>query len=156
MIESMTELIAGHPLFAGLPGDAAATAAGCARNVVFAAGRLLLAEGDTASTLYLLRRGRVAIEVHGADRGTVVVETVGPGQVVGWSWMVPPYQWSFDARAIEPVGAIAIDGTCLRNKAEAEPAFGYVLLQRIAHMLLERLQAARTQSLDLYGDDRTR
>jgi CRP/FNR family cyclic AMP-dependent transcriptional regulator len=154
--ESMAGLIASHPLFAGLPGDVAATAAGCARNVVFPAGRLLLAEGDTASTLYLLRRGRVSIEVHGADRGTVVVETVGPGQVVGWSWMVPPYRWSFDARAVESVGAIAIDGTCLRHKAEVEPAFGYLVLQRVAHMLLERLQASRTQLLDLYGDDRAR
>jgi CRP-like cAMP-binding protein len=120
--------------------------------VAFDAGRLLLAEGDEATTLYLLRRGRVAIEVHGGDRRTMVVETVGPGQVVGWSWLVPPCTWSFDARAIEPVGAIAIDGACLRAKAEADPEFGYAILKEIAQLLLERLQATRLRLLDLYGD----
>ncbi|HEY5109062.1 MAG TPA: cyclic nucleotide-binding domain-containing protein [Acidimicrobiales bacterium] len=152
MIESMEDLIAGQPLFSGLPGDVAATAAGCARNVTFGTGRLLLAEGDEATTLLLLRRGRVAIEVHGGDRKTMVVETVGPGQVVGWSWMVPPHTWSFDARALEPVGAIAVDAACLRAKAEADPAFGYELLGRISQALLQRLQATRLRLLDLYGD----
>jgi CRP-like cAMP-binding protein len=126
-------------------------AAGCARNVAFDPGELLLREGEPAATLYLLRRGRVGIEVHAADRGTVIVETVGAGGVVGWSWMVPPYRWSFDARALEPVGALALDGVCLRGKADADPAFGYALVQRIASMLLDRLQGTRTRLLDLYG-----
>jgi CRP-like cAMP-binding protein len=152
----MEHLIATHPLFAGLPAEVAATAAGCARNEAFDAGRLLVAEGDEATTLYLVRRGRVAVEAHSADRGTLVVETVGPGRVVGWSWMVPPYVWSFDARALEPVGAVAIDATCLRAKAAADPAFGYALSTRIAQLLLERLQATRLRTLDLYGDVRDR
>lgn len=151
--ESMAGLLAAQPLFAGLPGGAAELVAGCGRNVAFDPDRLLLAEGDDATTLYLIRRGLVAVEVHGPDRGGLVVDTVGPGQVVGWSWLVPPYRWTFDARAVEPVGAIAIDGACLRGKADDDPAFGYALLQRISTLLLDRLQSTRLQLLDLYGDD---
>ncbi len=148
----MAELVAAQPLFAGLPSGAAELVAGCGRNVAVDRDRLLLAEGDDATTFYLIRRGLVAVEVHGPDRGSLVVDTAGPGQVVGWSWLVPPYRWTFDARAVEPVGAIAIDGACLRAKADEDPAFGYALLQRISTMLLDRLQSTRLQLLDLYGD----
>ena len=147
----MAPLLGGHALFRDLPADAVATVVGCAQNVAFSAGQLLLAEGDEATTLYLVRRGQVAIEVHAPGRGGIVVQTLGPGSVVGWSWLVPPYRWFFDARAMTDVGAVAVDGACLRAKAESQPAFGYALLTRVSGMLLERLQATRTQLLDLYG-----
>ncbi len=156
MPESMAELLSDQPLFRDLPVDVANTVAGCARNATFDPGRLLLAEGEEATTLYLLRRGQVSIEVHAPSRGPLAVQTLGPGQVVGWSWLVPPYRWSFDARALSPVGAIAIDGACLRAKADEQPELGYRLLQKISAMLLERLQATRTQLLDVYGNDRSR
>ncbi len=146
--------MAQHPLLAGLPGDAVDQVAGCARNVAFGTGKLLVAEGDPAETLYLIRRGRVAVEVHVPGRGAVVVETVGPAGVVGWSWLFPPYRYHFDVRALDPVGAIAVDGACLRGKAEADPAFGYALMTRVSGLLLERLQATRVRVLDLYGDGR--
>lgn len=139
-----------HPLLAGLPGDAAQAVAGCATEVTFKPGDLLLVEGDAADVLYLIRHGRVAIEVHWPERGRVVIETVGAGACVGWSWMVPPYRWHFDARAVEPVAAIALDGACLRSKAAADPALGYALMGRISAMLLSRLQATRVRLLDLY------
>lgn len=152
MKRQLAELLADHGLLAGLPGLALAQVAGCAKNVAFRAGELLLAEGEKADTLYLVRRGRVAIEVHAPGRGPIVVETVGPGAVVGWSWLIPPYRWHFDARAVEPVGAIAVDGGCLRSKADADPALGYALLVRLSAVLLERLQATRMRLLDLYGN----
>jgi CRP/FNR family transcriptional regulator, cyclic AMP receptor protein len=148
---SLDELIAMHPFFAGLPPEAAELATGCSRNVVFAPGSLLLTEGEDARTFFLLRRGRVTVEVHAPGRGPVVIEMVGPGQVVGFSWLVRPYRWSFDARAYDPVGAIAVDGECLRAKAEADPAFGYALLSKVSEELLSRLQATRMRLLDLYG-----
>ncbi len=151
MITSLAELVSAHPLLAGLPGNAVDSVAGCARNVTFKPGDLLLAESDSADTLFLLRRGRVAIEVHSPGRGPIVIETVGPGAVVGWSWLVPPYRWHFDARAVEPVGAVAVDGACLRDKAEADPVLGYALMKRVAAVLLERLQMTRLRLLDLYG-----
>jgi CRP-like cAMP-binding protein len=147
----IAEIVANHPLLAGLPGGAVGQVAACATNVAFRAGQLLLREGAPADTLYLLRRGRVAIEVHWPQRGGVVIETVGPGACVGWSWMVPPYRWQFDARAVEPVGVIAIDGACLRGKAEADPVLGYALMKRVSAVLVERLQATRLRLLDLYG-----
>lgn len=152
MTTPVSDLIAHHPLFSGLPTSSTDLVAGCARNVAIPAGRLLLAEGESADTFFLLRRGHVAIEVHSPGRGPLVIETVGPGAVVGWSWLVPPYRWTFDARAREDVGAIAIDGACLRAKAESDPAFGYALLTQVASHLLGRLQATRLRLLDLYGD----
>jgi len=151
MTTSLAELVSAHPLLAGLPVDAVASVAGCARNVAFDPGDLLLAEGDPANTLYLLRRGRVAIEVHSPGTGPIVVETLGPGAAVGWSWLVPPYRWHFDARALDAVGAVAVDGACLRDKAQADPALGYELMKRVAGVLLERLQMTRIRLLDLYG-----
>jgi CRP/FNR family cyclic AMP-dependent transcriptional regulator len=154
MPESMADLLTAQPLFRSLPPDFLATVAGCAHNTAFRAGELLLAEGGEATTLYLIRRGAVAIEVHDPGREGIVVQTLSAGHVVGWSWLVPPYRWNFDARAVTDVGAIAIDGACLRSKADAEPALGYSLLQAVSGMLLERLQATRTQLLDLYGKRR--
>jgi CRP-like cAMP-binding protein len=153
---SIEQLVEMHPFLSGLPGDAVSQVAGCAKNVAFDPGALLLAEGQPADTLYLVRRGTVAIEVHAPGRGPVVIETVGPGAVVGWSWLVPPYRWTFDARAAGPVGAIAVDGSCLRAKAEADPALGYALLSRVSVELLSRLQDTRLRLLDLYGVRRDR
>ena len=147
----IAEVVSSHPLLAGLPEPVVTEVAGCARNVAFATGALLLAEGDPADWLYLVRRGQVAIEIHAPERGTIVIETVGPGAVVGWSWLIPPYRWHFDARATEPVGAVAVDGACLRAKADADPAVGYALMTRISAVLLDRLQSTRLRLLDLYG-----
>jgi CRP/FNR family transcriptional regulator, cyclic AMP receptor protein len=152
----LSTLVADHPLFRDLPGDAVGPVAGCARNVAFAPGELLLVEGEPADTLYLVRRGRVAIEVRSPTQGSIVIETVGPGSVVGWSWLVPPYRWHFDARAQTDAGAIAVDGACLRAKAEADPELGYALMKRVATVLLERLQMTRVRLLDLYGTPRAR
>ncbi|HXY28607.1 MAG TPA: cyclic nucleotide-binding domain-containing protein [Acidimicrobiales bacterium] len=156
MKTDLAELVARHPLFAGLPADLTAELAGCARNVAFPAEGLLQVEGEAADTLFLVRRGRVAIEVHAPGRGPLVIETVGPGGVVGWSWLIPPYRCQFDARATEPVGAISVDVSCLRTKSEADPAFGYALLQRVSAMVVERLQKTRIRLLDLYASPETR
>ena len=93
--------------------------------------------------------------MHEPGRVPLVIDRIGPGQAVGWSWMFPPYRWHFDARALEPVGAISVDAECLRAKAEADPAFGYLLMKRIAAVMLDRLQATRVRLLDVYGRDVT-
>ncbi len=150
-ISSVAGVVSAHPLLAGVPPATVAEVAGCAKNLAFAAGTLLLAEGDPADSVYLVRRGRVAIEMHAPGSGPVVIETVGPGSVVGWSWLVPPYTWRFDAKAIEPVGAIALNAACLRDKAHADPVVGYALMARVAAVLVDRLQATRLRLLDVYG-----
>jgi CRP/FNR family transcriptional regulator, cyclic AMP receptor protein len=153
---TVADLIGAHRLFGGLDATQLELVAACGRLVRFSAGGMLCEEGASADTFYLVRRGHVALDVHDPGRGAVVFETVGPGAIVGWSWLVPPYRWTFDARATEPVAAIAIDGACLRTKAADDPALGYALLTRIATTLLERLQATRLRLLDLYGDHRAR
>ena len=151
MTTSMADILAGHPFLGGLPQDGVGLIVECAKNVVFDAGELLLSEGGHADTFYLLRRGHVAIEVHAPGRSPMVIETVGPDAVVGWSWLVPPYRWTFDARAIDPVGAVAIDGACLRAKAVTDPELGFALLSKVSAELLNRLQTTRLRLLDLYG-----
>jgi CRP-like cAMP-binding protein len=153
-VSSIDELVGVHPFAAGLSVEHLALMAGCAQNVAFDAGTLLCAEGESADTFYLLRRGHVSIEVHQAGRGPIVIETVGPGDAVGWSWLVAPFRWTFDARALDPVGALAIDGACLRAKSFEDATLGFALLSRVSQELLERLQATRIRLLDLYGESR--
>ena len=149
--EDIATLVANHPLLAGLRDDMATLVAGCAHNVAVKPGEFLLVEGQVADTLYLLRRGWVSLQVRVRGGLPVVIETLGPGEGLGWSWLFPPYLWQFDARALEqPVGAIAVDASCLRAKAEADPLFGYQLMQRFVSVIRARLDAVQLRLLDIY------
>ena len=150
-ISSVAGVVSAHPLLAGVPPATVAEVAGCAQNVAFAAGTLLLAEGDPADSCTWCGGAGLPSRCTRPARGPVVIETVGPGSVVGWSWLVPPYTWRFDAKAIEPVGAIALNAACLRDKADADPVVGYALMARVAAVLVDRLQATRLRLLDVYG-----
>lgn len=152
-VHTIRDLLANHPFFAGLTDDDLDLVAGCGENVVFAAGTTIVREGAPADRFYVLRTGRVAVEVHAPHRPPLVVATVGPGEVLGWSWLFPPYRWRFDVTAIEPTRAVALDGVCLRGKCDADPRLGYLLTQRFARVLTERLESTRLQLLDLYGAD---
>ncbi len=140
-----------HPFFAGLDGDALAIVSGCATNVSFAPGEFLFRQGQPANQFFVVRRGRVALQIHGPAVGTMVVDTADAGDVVGWSWLVPPYHWLFDARAVEPTGAVSFDGACLRGKCEDDPRLGYELMKAVSQVMLSRLTAARVRLLDVYG-----
>jgi CRP-like cAMP-binding protein len=150
-MQSLAELIASSPVFAGLPDDDLALIAGCGKNVGFEEGELMFREGDDADTFFLVRRGRVAFELHTPDRGGLVIDTADPGDVVGWSWLFPPYRWHFDARAVDDVRAIAFDGACLRGKCADDPRLGYELMKRFAAVMIDRLQHTRFRLLDVYG-----
>ncbi|ABD13845.1 Crp/Fnr family transcriptional regulator [Frankia sp. CcI156] len=139
-------------VFAGMHPDHLALLAGCARHAIFRPGDVLLREGDPADTLYVIRHGTVAIETFVPTRGLVPIETVGAGNVVGWSWLFPPYRLHFDARALSLVRATAIDGACLRGKFSQDPALGYDVLSHLAQVLIERLQATRLRLLDVYAN----
>jgi CRP-like cAMP-binding protein len=140
------------PFLDGLEPDRLALLAGCAGNVRFAEGERLFREGDPADTFYIVRHGSVALEIFSPTRGAVVIETIEPGEVLGWSWLFAPYRWHFDARALTVVRATGFDGACLRQKCEADPALGYELMSRFAQVLIERLQWTRLRLLDIYGD----
>ncbi len=151
MIEGMEAVIREHRFFAGLPDDTLHLLAGCARNVPFAAGDYLFRTDGPADEFYLLRHGRVALEVVAPGRSAITIETVGPGEIVGVSWLVPPYRWHLAARALELVRAIGMDARCLRNKCDENHDVGYALMQRFVPLLVDRLQAMRLQLLDVYG-----
>ena len=150
-MQTIAEYLPHHPFFAGLDESVATLVAGCAVNVHFRPGQHLFREGQPADTFYVIRHGRVAIEVHAPAGPSVVVDTAHDDDVVGWSWLVPPYRCRYDARATEETSAIAFDGACLRAKGEADPKVGYDLLQRVVNVMATRLHSARTRLLDLYG-----
>ena len=150
-MRTLAEYLPEHPFFAGLDDAAMDLVVGCAQNVHFAAGQVLFRTGEPADTFYVIRRGRVALDLHDPTRGTLVIASLDEHEVVGWSWLVPPHRWMFDARAVAPVSAVALDGACLRGKCDTDPALGYALMQRVSHVLYERLQEARLRLVDLYG-----
>ena len=144
-------LLAETDVFNGLSSEHLELIAGCGKLVALEAGEELFEEGEEADTFYLLRHGRVALELLMPGRGTMTISTHGPGELIGWSWLFPPYRWHFDGRVVERGSAIAFDGECLRGKAEADHDLGYELMKRFAAQMVERLQATRIQVLDVYG-----
>jgi hypothetical protein len=98
----------------------------------------------------VVRVGSVALEIH-APTDPLLIETLGAGDLVGWSWIFPPHRWVFDVEVLDRAHLIVIDAACLRDKCNADPAFGYRVMQRFAQVVVERLQATRLRLLDLYG-----
>ncbi|MBM4269397.1 MAG: cyclic nucleotide-binding domain-containing protein [Deltaproteobacteria bacterium] len=151
-MKDLEHLLREHPFASGLPSAALSLLVGCASNVQYEPGEYLFRTGEPADRFFILRHGEVAVEVYAAGRGRITIETAGEGDVLGWSWLVPPHRWLFDGRAITLTRAIALDGACLRAKCEANHDLGYELLKRVTHVMAERLTSARLQVLDLYGD----
>lgn len=150
-LENLERILSEHPFFADLDKSFLALACGCARNARFEGGQFIFHEGGAADNFYLLRQGRVALQISAPGRGANTFLTLGPGEVFGVNWLVPPYRWSYDARALESARVIAMDALCLRNKCEADHDLGYDIMKRLMPILIERLHATRLQFLDLYG-----
>ncbi len=150
-IEGIDRIVLEHPFFAGLPAAFCDLICGCAKNVRFDAGEYLFHEGQPADQFYLLRHGRVALEVTAPGRGAVTFQTIPAGELVGVSWLIPPYRWTYDAKALELVRAVAMDARCLRDKCEADHDLGYDVMKRFLPVIASRLQATRLQVLDVYG-----
>jgi CRP/FNR family cyclic AMP-dependent transcriptional regulator len=152
-MKSIADLVAEQPLLAMLGPEACTVLAGCASNVRFASGEFLFREGEPADRFFLLREGRVALRVATAGRTPLDFETLGPGELAGVSWLVPPYRWSYDARAVADTRALAFDARCLRQKCDADPQLGYRVMKCFLPVLVQRLQAVRWQVLDVYGSE---
>jgi CRP/FNR family cyclic AMP-dependent transcriptional regulator len=122
---------------------------GCASNVHFKSGDFLYHEGDEANNFFVLREGKIAIEAFSPKRGAITIQTLTSGDVLGWSWLFPPYHTHFAAKALEATRAICLDGKCLRDKCEEDHDLGYELMKRFSAVMIQRLQATRLQLLDL-------
>jgi cAMP-binding proteins - catabolite gene activator and regulatory subunit of cAMP-dependent protein kinases len=151
-METLEPILAQHPFLKDLESQHLQLIVGCATNVRFDAGQFVFREGAEAKQFYIIRHGKVGLETFVPGRGPITIQTLGEGDVLGWSWLFRPYQWHFDARALELTRAIALDGECLRGKCEADHNLGYELVKRFAQVIMERLQATRLQLLDVYGE----
>ena len=136
--------VATHPFLTGLSTAHIRLLADCAMRSEFAAGQFIFRKGKTANRFYLIARGKVALESSTGDE-VVKIDEVGAGDLLGWSWIFPPYVWHFDARAIEPTTAIFVYGTILREYCDADPTLGYELFKRMSEVMMRRLQAARVK-----------
>jgi len=149
---TLDSILAEHPFLKGLAPPQIELIAGCASNVRFNKGDYIFREDEEADRFYLIRHGLVALDVFVPQRGPVTIDTIQEGEVLGWSWLFPPYRWHFDARALQLTRAVAFDGKCLREKCEKDSHLGYELVMRFSQIIMQRLQSARLQLLDLYGD----
>ena len=151
MNHTLEPIIREQPFFQGLEERYIQLVTACAKNAHFEEGQVIFREGEDANEFYLIREGLVSIEVIVPHKGSTTVLTLGGGEMLGWSWLFPPYRWRFQARAQKAARALAFDGKCLRAKCEADHGLGYELLKRFSRVLTDRLEATRVQLLDVYG-----
>jgi CRP/FNR family transcriptional regulator, cyclic AMP receptor protein len=150
-METIEPLLAAHPFLKGLDQKHLKLIVGCASNMVFNPGQYIFRESEEANSFYFIRKGRITVETYSALHGPITIQTRTEGEILGWSWLVPPYRWHFDARATEQTRVVALDGKCLREKCEHDHDLGYELMKRFALIIAERLEATRLQLLDVYG-----
>ena len=149
--EAITERVALHPFLAGMSHSHLALLTDCAIPVHFKKGQIILQEGEFANRFYLIESGKVVLESGEEFGEPVAIEEIGPGDLLGWSWMFPPYVWHFTARAVESTEAIFFYGTILREYCERDHSLGYELFKRMSPIILRRLQAAREKILSLHA-----
>ena len=155
-MEGIADELAAHRFFARLPAGLRAELAGCANNAVFHTDQRLVSEGDVAEVFYAIRSGRVAVGSRPPSGSLKLVQTLHSGDVLGWSWLIPPYRWRFDAVAMEPVRAIELHAACVRSYLERHPQAGFDVAIGVAGVMAERLESARLRLMDLYGGDAAR
>jgi len=127
-----------------------------ARETTFGARQRIFSEGDPALGCWLITAGHIALQVGVPGRGDLVVQTLAGGDLLGWSWLVPPYRWHFAATAVDAVSAYEFDTEMLRAQADADPGFGYHLALGLVEQLVARLQNTRARLLDLYASPHDR
>jgi len=154
-MQTLEPLIAGVALFKGMKQEHLALIAGCATNVRYEAGQFPGLAGSPADCFWIIRQGCMALEIHAPDRGTISIATMGDGEVVGFSWLVPPYQLRFDVHALTATRALLIDGRCLRGKLAQDHELAADLLGRFSTLAVQRLEALSLQLMDIYGDHAT-
>jgi CRP/FNR family transcriptional regulator, cyclic AMP receptor protein len=154
MPQTLEPVLGAHPFFSGLRSSYLQLIAGCAVSVAFDDGKFLFREGRPADAFFLILAGGITLEVTAGGTGSHVVQTLGAGDVAGFSWLIQPHRWQFDGRAAGPVRAVQLDGPCVRRYCDADPQLGYELMRRFAALASARLQATRLQLMDVYGNAR--
>ncbi|MCX5783933.1 MAG: cyclic nucleotide-binding domain-containing protein [Elusimicrobia bacterium] len=150
-MRTIDEIIKEHPFFKGLDQKYIELIAGCGFNAKYEAGDVICQEGEQARHFYMIRQGMVSIEIIGPGGKTMVVRSLEPGNIVGYSWLIPPYKYKFVNRVMEPSTLTVFDGNVIRSMCEKDPKMGYELLKRVTQVVVERLNNSRSQFFDLYG-----
>jgi CRP/FNR family transcriptional regulator, cyclic AMP receptor protein len=145
MIEVTAAALAAHPFLHGMSGDHRAVLAQAASDVTFPAGHQFFEDGGYATRFWLVQSGHVTVDVHVPGQGRVPIDTVGMGELIGWSWLFPPFTWAFGAVAASPVEAFEFDARKVRAQCVSDPALGYEVTWRVAEVLTKRLKSTRTR-----------
>ncbi|PKQ27167.1 MAG: regulator [Actinobacteria bacterium HGW-Actinobacteria-4] len=141
-MDAIIEVLPNHPFFAGLSQGSLKRVAACGRARSIAGGETLFYAGEHADSFYVVLQGRIDLRIHRRSGASLVLDTVKGGDVVGWSWLVEPYRWKFDALAVQDSQLLAFDGDCLRHTCEDDPVFGYAFLRRVTQVMHHRIDAA--------------
>lgn len=139
-----------HPFLEGFDEEFLAAASENAREVQFQTDEMVFYEGEMAGHFYLVLEGKVSFEIGATDHPRITVQTVDARQVMGWAWLVPPYRWPVDARALKPTRVIALDAFILHRYFKTHCDTGYKFVVRLLPVLAKRLDEARFQLVNLY------
>lgn len=150
-MNAVTDQLATHSFFAGMPIRLVERIAEFAAPAEFAAGTWILRAGQPANVFHAVMDGRAGVEIAPPGRDPLLVATVHPGEVIGWSWFVEPHRWHFDVLALDDVRTIAIDAGLLRDACSTDDELGHHLAHRLTRVLASRLEATRHQLVDVYG-----
>ena len=151
MMKNVDEFVLNHPFFSGMNIGDVKQLVECGSPAQFDAGEVVFRQEEVADRFYIIESGKVAVEIQPGEQKPLKIQTLGPGNILGWSWIFPPYVWHFDARTVEPVEAVCMDARCIREKVEADAALGFELMMRFSRVLLQRLQMTRLQLVDIYA-----
>lgn len=150
MTEALQDFLAHHSMFQGLAPDHIALVASRATSAHYGNRHRVFTCGTLADKFYIIQKGTVGVEIPAIAGAPLTIQTVGDGSVLGWSWLMPPYRWLFDARALAPSEILVLDGERVRSDCERDPKLGYELMKRFAKLIAERLNAARETAIKHY------
>jgi len=151
MTDDLHSRVARLPFFAELSQAHLGQLCAAGQPISYRAGERIFTEGDAAERFWLIETGSATLDLRVPGRGDQVIETLVEGSVLGWSWLHPPYRWQFGAVAREALGTVVFDGVSVRERCDADPAFGYAMLRLFTPVITERLHATRLRLLDLYA-----
>jgi CRP-like cAMP-binding protein len=149
-LETFEQILARHSFFKTMEPDYLKLLEKGVAHISFMPDTYVFHEGEKADKFYIILHGKISMEIFAAQKGAVVIQTLGADEVLGWSWLFPPYRWHFDARVVEETSGLVLDGKFIRQACEENHDFGYEVMRRVGNIMLGRLQATRLQLLDVY------
>jgi len=146
--QSITEYLSNHVFFFELNEAYVALICDHVKTVEIKKGQFVFRQGERADKFYIIQQGQISVQIPALIGPVLEIHALGMDQVLGWSWLIPPYQWNFQAVAIEDTQLLAFDGASILARCEQDPKFGYQLLKRFTSLMSERLDASRQRMMD--------